>query len=104
MTPLPLPPARQPRHDTPFLPGRSGPTALAKCREAVQFILQCMSMVESAGIGKLISSIPFNPEGGMSGLDPDLLWELTLNLVTRHCELVTAGHEQARKEGVQAGG
>jgi len=72
----------------------SGPTALAKCREAVQFILQCMSMVESAGIGKLISSIPFNPEGGMSGLDPDLLWELTLNLVTRHCELVTAGHEQ----------
>jgi len=60
----------------------------------VQFILQCMSMIESAGIGKLISSIPFNPEGGMSGLDPDLLWELTLNLVTRHCELVTAGHEQ----------
>jgi hypothetical protein len=52
-------------------------------------------MIEQTGVSKLTSAMPFNPEGGMAGLDPDLLWDVTLAIITRHCEVVTAGHEQA---------
>jgi len=45
-------------------------------------------------LNRLTSAQTFNPDGGFSGFEPDMLWEITSNLLARYCEIVTAGHEQ----------
>lgn len=72
----------------------SGPAALSKDLEVFRFTMQTLSLLETVTVNKLASAENMCPEHGSRYRDPELMWEVLINLLARYIDVVTANHEQ----------